>query len=83
LYKSQQEYIDSLKLREIAHTTFSTISGCINTISKHLDPEHAIPDDVNNYELLSDLSQQREFMFNFNHYFKRVVNHVIELSNFL
>jgi hypothetical protein len=42
-----------------------------------------VPDDVNNYQLLSDLSQQRDFMVNFNHYFKRVVNHIIELSSFL
>jgi len=52
-------------------------------ISRHLDPDDPIQNDVNNYQLLSDLSQQREFMLNFNQQFKRVVNHVIELSDFL
>jgi hypothetical protein len=52
-------------------------------ISRHLDPYDPIQNDVNNYQLLSNLSQQREFMLNFNQQFKRVVNHVIELSDFL
>ena len=63
--------------------TFATVNTCIQSISKHLDPEEALVDDVNNYQLLSDLTQQREFLFNFNNHFKRVVNHVIELSSFL
>lgn len=82
-YRCQQEYIDSLNLREVAHASFATINSCIQSIARHLDPDEPLPDDVNNYQLLSDLSQQRDFMFSFNHYFKRVVNHIIELSSFL
>ena len=55
----------------------------LRAIQKHFDPENPIKDDINSYQLLSDLTQQRNFLNNFNHNFRRVVNHILELSSFM
>ena len=56
LYSTQQEYIDSLNLREVAHQTFALLSESMKSISRHLDPERRVQDDVNNYQMLFDLT---------------------------
>ena len=82
-FKSQQAYIESLNLREVCFTSFNTLQDSLKSIQKHFDPENPLKDDFNNYTLLSDVTQQRNFLNNFNQNFRRVVNHVLELSTFM
>ena len=81
LFESQQAYIESLNLREVCFNTFSTLQESINKVQQHFDPNRPIKgDDIQNYQLLLDVTEQRNFLTIFNQNFRRVTNHVLELS---
>ena len=84
-FNSQKDYIDSLNLREVCYSTFSNLQESISKIQKHFDPHHEPKgtNDLESYQLLLDVTQQRNFLNVFNQNFKRVINHILEISGHL
>jgi len=83
-FESQRAYLESLNLREVCYQTFETLQESIHKIQKHFDPsEPLLGTDIGTYQLLHDITRQRNFLNIFNQNFRRVVNHIIELSSYL
>ena len=83
-FGSQKAYLESLNLREVCYETFATLQDCIHKVQRHFDPTVPLKGtDLDNYQLLLDVTRQRNFLNIFNQNFRRVVNHITELSTYL